>query len=102
MLSSLTPKTIHTIFHSCCQWLNDYAAQVGSTYEEVNVVLFCIIVPICFAILVATNVATFGLLISKKPLKSWKTVIVGVLFIIMLMITVPLASVFLSAMSYIQ
>jgi hypothetical protein len=39
---------IQRIFDSCVDWLHWLAAQFGTDYVTINVVLFCVIVPLVF------------------------------------------------------
>jgi hypothetical protein len=59
----------HTVFDSCVQFLNWLASMLdpvwpgGMDYVKINVILFCIILPIILTASLALNVAfLFGLL----------------------------------------
>lgn len=42
------------VFYWCVDVLNRCSAQTGMTYEELNVLLFCVIEPIIFIIIIIT------------------------------------------------
>jgi hypothetical protein len=44
------------MFDLCVRILQELAALTGTTYEEINVILFCIVMPLIFAAIVARNV----------------------------------------------
>ena len=46
---------METIFNLCVEVLMWAAALIGCTYKEINVVIFCIIEPIVFLILIVRN-----------------------------------------------
>lgn len=42
---------MNEIFYACVELLKKWAAYFGTTYEKINVVIFCIIEPIVFLIM---------------------------------------------------
>ena len=43
--------TIQSLFYGCVDFLHALAAKTGTTYEEINVIIFIILEPILFFVL---------------------------------------------------
>ena len=52
----MNAEQIDNIFMACVDLLNWMADLIGWTYEEINVIIFCVIWPLAFVAVIADNV----------------------------------------------
>lgn len=55
-MTHMNAEQIDNIFMACVDLLNWMADLIGWTYEEINVIIFCVIWPLAFVALIADNV----------------------------------------------